>query len=569
MKKWRPALVIILSLAAILRLRGLTFGLPAVYNPDEVAIMSRTLGFATGDLNPHNFLYPTLYFYVLFVWEGLYFLGGRLLGAIPSRAAFQESFFLDPTGIYIAGRALGVVCGLLTVWAAWRFGRRIASPIAGMAAALFLAVAPFAVRDAHYVKHDVAATLFITLAVMAALCLVEDIPRARGQRLVMAAVVAGLAMSIHYYAVFVALPLMFAIWLAWADASIGKRVGQMARATALVAVTFFLTSPFLLAEPLTAWRDIRANREIVIDRAAAIGGHTFASAPDYLRMLWQDATGWPVILLALAGLIMLARRRPHVCLLLILFPSAFLIFISTTIAATRYLNPVLPFVALLAGVTIARLAEMSASSRVAAMAAAFAVLASVPGLAASWHTGTFFQQRDTRTLALDYFRTSVPSGAGVLVQPYSVPVPESRQSLVDALTEHLGDPGKASTKSRLRLLLSKWPEPSYRVIYLGHGGLDADKIYIDYPELGGAHGLSALERRQVQYVILKRYNDEPAVVGPLVEALGQKARRVAVFSPYAVSGAVAPVAPFLHNADRRIDPALERPGPVLDIWQLP
>ena len=168
MKKWGLALAVVLALAALLRIRGLSFGLPAVYNPDEIAIMSRALGFGKGDLNPHNFLYPTLYLYVLFACEGLYFIGGHLLGAIPSRAAFQQSFFVDPTGIYLAGRALGVVCGLLTVWATWRFGRRLAGPVAGAAAALFLAVAPFAVRDAHYVKHDVPATLLITLAVMAA-----------------------------------------------------------------------------------------------------------------------------------------------------------------------------------------------------------------------------------------------------------------------------------------------------------------------------------------------------------------------------------------------------------------
>src|SRR6187399_1474160 len=176
-RTWTPArlalLIALLALAEWLRATGLSFGLPAVYNPDEIAIMSRALGFAKGDLNPHNFLYPTLYFYVLFACEGLYFIGGRLLGAIPSRAAFQQSFFVDPTGIYLAGRALGVVCGLLTVWATWRFGRRLAGPVGGAAAAVFLAVAPFAVRDAHYVKHDVPATLLITLAVMAALGLAE------------------------------------------------------------------------------------------------------------------------------------------------------------------------------------------------------------------------------------------------------------------------------------------------------------------------------------------------------------------------------------------------------------
>ena len=37
------------------------------------------------------------------------------------------------------------------------------------------------------------------------------------------------------------------------------------------AVTFFALSPFLLVEPRTAWQDIVANRQIVVDRAAALG----------------------------------------------------------------------------------------------------------------------------------------------------------------------------------------------------------------------------------------------------------------------------------------------------------
>jgi hypothetical protein len=28
------------------------------------------------------------------------------------------------------------------------------------------------------------------------------------------------------------------------------------------------------------------------------------------------------------------------------------------------------------------------------------------------------------------------------------------------------------------------------------------------------------------------------------------------------------VAPFLHNTDARLDSALERPGPVIEIWRI-
>ena len=88
-----------------LRAIGLSFGLPAVYNPDEVAIMSRALGFAKGDLNPHNFLYPTFYFYVLFAWVGGYFAvsWADRRGGVARRRSRRSSSSIR-SGIYHAGR---------------------------------------------------------------------------------------------------------------------------------------------------------------------------------------------------------------------------------------------------------------------------------------------------------------------------------------------------------------------------------------------------------------------------------------------------------------------------------
>ena len=120
--------IALLALAEWLRATGLSFGLPAVYNPDEVAIMSRALGFARGDLNPHNFLYPTFYFYVLFAWVGGWFAFSWLTGAVASLGAFQTQFFLDPSGVYHAGRvsaspAAWPRCGSRGSWArGWRGG---------------------------------------------------------------------------------------------------------------------------------------------------------------------------------------------------------------------------------------------------------------------------------------------------------------------------------------------------------------------------------------------------------------------------------------------------------------
>src|SRR5574338_231204 len=110
----RAALAAVIVAAFALRVVGLQYGLPAVYNPDEVAIMARALSFAKGTLNPHNFLYPTFYFYVLFAWVGAYLAFVRATGQVGSIEALRELYFTNPTGIYTAGRALGVAAGTAT-----------------------------------------------------------------------------------------------------------------------------------------------------------------------------------------------------------------------------------------------------------------------------------------------------------------------------------------------------------------------------------------------------------------------------------------------------------------------
>jgi hypothetical protein len=605
------SLACVVVLAAVLRLIGLRFGLPAVYNPDEVAITSRALAFAKGDLNPHNFLYPTFYFYVLFGWLGLSFVVSWLTGAVASLSAFQTQFFTDPTNIYLAGRLLGVVCGTATVACTYFLGRHLGGPTAGIMAALFLAVAPGHVRDSHYVKHDVPATLAIVLAQIAILRALNE-RSGRAAPFIVAGAACGVACSTHYYAVFLALPLLLATppkrWL---------------HAGVAAAIAFFALSPFLLVEPLTAWRDIVANRQIVVDRAVSTQHALFGNLAAYLRMLWADA-GWPVCLGTLAGALLLVRDcmrsftgssasegdganerrrlalgattgaflRSRPALIVLAFPIAFLLFISNTVPASRYLNPVFPTCAALAAYAVIRLLSggpvrvaiapeprpasvsglppagrrIAASGRGAAFPWLVALLMSLPGLVLSVRLDLFFRQADTRTIAQRFIERTVPPGATILFQPYSVPLTQSRDSLIEALRAHGVDPAHAPTKFALRLALNPEPGPAYRTLYLGEGGLDQDKIYLGYHDVG-----EALDRAGVQYVVLKRYNASDPAVEPLSARLTREGRLLTAISPYGADADAATrarVAPFLHNTDTPYDPALDRPGPGIEVWQL-
>ena len=564
------ALAAILAIAFSLRVVAVSFGLPAVYNPDEVAIMNRAMGLWANGFNPHNFVYPSLYFYVLFVWEGLWFVAGRAVGLFGSLADFERSFFVDPTSIYIAGRLLSAICGVLTVWVTWRLGERLFGRVAGMAAAALLAVAPLAVRDAHYVKHDVPVTLLVALVHLVALSAMREHEARRRRGLwIVTGIVAGLAMSMHYYAVFVMAPvLVLAVAPAEATESAAARLSRALTITLVAAVAFAATSPFLLLDLGTAMRDIVANRQIVVDRAAATGG-LFGSIAYYLSWLATDGVGHTTAGLALAGLLVVKQSGWRHATVALLFPAIFLIFLGSTVPASRYLNPILPFIAILAGAAVARMLELGAAARFAG-AMSLAAAAMLAG-ALSTRTVFFLQQPDTRTEAAVWIEREIPPGASILIQPYSVPLRASRSAMVEALTEHLGDPSRASVKFQRQLSLTPYPAPSYRTIYLGSGGLDVDKIYVDPADFDRGTGREPFLRARVTYVVLKRYNVPDPAMAALSRVLMRDGRLLATFSPYGAGlddRAREAVPPFLHNTDVRINPHLRQPGPIIEIWSI-
>jgi Dolichyl-phosphate-mannose-protein mannosyltransferase len=555
---WKWGLFAALVVALGLRLLGLRYGLPYVYNPDEVAIMSRALAFAKGDLNPHNFLYPTLYFYVLFAWEGLTALLAVATRAVASFADFQRGFFLDPTRVYVAGRLLTALLGTATVAATWALARRLAGSIAGLAAALVVAVSPLHVRDSHYVKHDVPVTLLIVLAYLA----YDRLWNKEGS-LVLAAVVTGLAFSTHYYTIFLSIP------LAWSAAHTacdrGDAVKRILQAATISAAVFFVCSPFILAEPHTALRDMHANRQIVVDRAVASLGYA-ATLVRYGVMLFRDTVGRPLAIFVAVGILVGAIREREKTRLLLAFCVPFFLFIATTYPASRYLIPLVPFGAVFSGIAAAWWAESTQRRDRLALVVVFGI-GVLLAFGESLQVDLFIRQADTRTLAARYIDSQVPAGSTVLTQPYSVPI----EPTADVLREAVERSGRdMPTKTRLQLERSPYPSPAYRVLYLGHG-LDADKIYLPYDALGGAGGLNRLRAEHVAFVVLKRYNGGDPNTLPLFAALAREGRRVAVFSPYRDAGDGSDGSrpePFLHNTDARIDGALERPGPLVEIWQV-
>ena len=562
-------LLAVCAVALVLRLLALSYGLPATYNPDETPILNRALAFAKGDLNPHNFLYPSLYFYALFGWEVLFFAIGRVAGLYHSVDEFQREFFTNPSRLFLAGRTLTALFGVAAVPALYAFGRLLYDRTTGLVAAAFLAVAPVAVRDAHYVKLDVPVAFFVVLTHVALARIVMDAgAAARRRSWIVAGLCAGLTVSTHYYAAFIVLPVAAAALIQgvrtrrWRDAA-----GLLAIAALATIAGFVIGTPFLFAEPHTALRDIVAVREIDIDRAVESAG-AFTSFARYADILFRDAVGWPVCLLAAAGFVWAIAADWPRGLILGTFTAAFLGFVANTVPMSRYLNVILPLMGLAAAFAIVRISR-AFGPRASAAAPVLTILAMIPGLTTSVKTDLFFRQADTRTIARQYIESHIPDGATILVQPYSAPVRRSREGLSEALRANLGGQ-KPSIKFELMLAVDP-PSPSYRLIYLGDGGEDPDKIYVSPKTFDPPAGLAPLRALGVQYVVVKVNNvPNPALAG-LEAALAREGRRIAAFTPYRTSATAAErraVPPYLHNTAARIDAVLERPGPGLEIWDI-
>src|SRR5436305_11283405 len=123
----RPALVLLLIVTFLLRLWGIKQGLPYSYNIDEAThFVPRAVAFFSHDLNPHYFLNPPAYSYLLHVVFELWFGSGDAVG---------RTFASDPTSVFVVARVVAAVLGSAAVWLTYLAGGRLFNRTVGLLAA--------------------------------------------------------------------------------------------------------------------------------------------------------------------------------------------------------------------------------------------------------------------------------------------------------------------------------------------------------------------------------------------------------------------------------------------------
>jgi len=337
----RLALGLVLALAFGLRFWGLAFGLPYIIQPDEPSVERRALAmWLHGDLNPHYFIYPSLYYDMQAAWA---WAVGHAAGLFAPDVLRHPDQPQNLPVYYFAGRLLTALLGTLTVLVTYLTGGLL-SPRLGLAAALFLAVAAQHVQQSHYITVDAPTALFTAATAYFALRALQR--QGEGYDVALAGVAAGLAAGVKYNAgIALALPLIAV--LLWRGMPWRRRAREAAIATGLCALTFLLTTPYAVLDHVSFLRDLHTiNAHYMSGHPGAEGS---GNAVWYIAYLGTTGLLPPLTLLALAGLgVVVARyHRAGIVLLAFVLPYDALLC-STVVRFDRNLLPLLPFAALLA-----------------------------------------------------------------------------------------------------------------------------------------------------------------------------------------------------------------------------
>src|SRR5205807_6756867 len=121
-----PALGLLLLGCMLLRLWGIEQGLPYTYNGDEAThFVPHAIGFFGHDLNPHYFVNPPAYSYLLYISLDLCFGGAD---------GVRSAYTTDPTAVFVLARVLTALLGTAAVWLTWAAGARLFSRTVGLLA---------------------------------------------------------------------------------------------------------------------------------------------------------------------------------------------------------------------------------------------------------------------------------------------------------------------------------------------------------------------------------------------------------------------------------------------------
>ena len=422
-EKWQ--LMVTVLVAFLLRIWGIDFGLPYIYHPDEprYVVIAQNI-FKTGDLNPHFFNYPSLFFYLNALVYIPYYFAGSLMGAFRSPDDIPAPIMLAMgTGqtpmpsTFLLGRFLTVAFGCAVVVLVFLIGRRLTNnSMTGLLAALMMATSPMNVANSRYITPDTFLVFFALLAFWEA---VQVFDKGDIRHYVAAGIAIGLVASTKYNGALIVIALVSAHFLRHGVK--GFKEPNLYLALVMSAVTFFATTPFALLDHQKFLADLEFEGWHYSTGHAGMEGNVLNW---YLAYLWK--TEGALSLFAIVEILRGICMRSKKIVLLSVFPLAYFTFINNfAVRNDRTILPLTPFLFLLAASFLATLLvpatwRQSRWKWPMLVAGIFIILVSlILPLLQTVQGGFRLTAIDSRETARIWINRNLPPGSRIAIESYS------------------------------------------------------------------------------------------------------------------------------------------------------
>lgn len=205
----------ILLLAFGIRVWGIGFDLPNLYQPDEDALIMPALNvLKTGDLEPSRLEYGSFQIYLLagvFTAVYLYLARSGLIGDPVQLPIFERGSYpltYEYPQFYVAARLMSAVAGTLVVLLVFMLVRRLGSRRQAMIAAAITALTPMLVVRSHFATPDTMLTFMCLLSLYLLVRVYDNWDVNKSWAYIGAAFVCGLTTSTKYNGAVLLVPLL-------------------------------------------------------------------------------------------------------------------------------------------------------------------------------------------------------------------------------------------------------------------------------------------------------------------------------------------------------------------------
>jgi hypothetical protein len=435
-------------------------------------VVNRAIAMGTGDLNPHFFLYPSLWIYLVFFVQGSGAVLGLGLGLFKSFDHIATLAFADPTYFYASARLLTAIVGAIGVWVSYRIGllwSKWTGVIAGLGLMLF---GPY-VHKAHYANPDVPLAVFSMFTLFTCLLALKR-SSASLWSLWIPAILAGLTTSIKYngfVVVFTVIALQYEFVQVENSPPLTSFLCRGFKVGLISIAAFFLTSPYAILDYPAFIRGLERVIEgtAMIDRFDPINTYFWLCIENY---------GWGITVLGAGGFIVpfigsFRKQQKKRILLLLSFGVPYLLLIHwSDLKVARFFLPVATFLPLGLGIFFHNVfrsnllrAEWSKTAKL--MVLLFLVFMFVTPVRATSDVIETIHEYSASTRAGRWIKRCVKPGTKIIVDRTTgvelLPDREAVKKRIEGLEGGVGQPGKRSQLLRAynTYLDSTLPEEGY------------------------------------------------------------------------------------------------------------